>query len=157
MTVTDRGKKQRPMAAVESARAFRINLTRGKGETYGLVLEETYGENGSTLAAQITTATAAQTGRIADALFAAVRGSGHAPSVLAFSRRKPIRLGEPEGVRFALILLATQPISKHERVRALVAGINAMSVEETYYWYSKSIGTNASRARRALRILFADD
>ena len=83
--------------------------------------------------------------------------AGHQPSVLAFTRKTPIRLGEAEGVRLALVLLATQPISKHERVRALVAGINAMSTEETYYWYSKCIGIDANRARRALRILLADD
>jgi len=32
-----------------------------------------------------------------------------------------------------------------------------MSVEETFYWYAKSVGPDASRARRALRILLADD
>ena len=53
-------------------------------------------------------------------------------------------------------MLATQPIAKHERVRALVAGINAMSVEETYYWYSKCMGLDGNRARKALRTLLAD-
>ena len=96
-------------------------------------------------------------GRVVDALFAAVRRAGHQPSILAFTRKAPIRLGEPEGVRLALIFLATQPVSKHERVRALVVGINSMSTEETYYWYSKCIGVSANRARRALRILLADN
>ena len=32
-----------------------------------------------------------------------------------------------------------------------------MSTEETYYWYSKCIGVDAARARRALRTLLADD
>ena len=32
-----------------------------------------------------------------------------------------------------------------------------MSTEETYYWYSKCIGVDANRARKALRILLADD
>jgi hypothetical protein len=86
-----------------------------------------------------------------------MRSSGHTPSVLAFNRKAPIRLDEPDGVRLALILLTTQPVAKHARVRALVAGINAMSTEETYYWYSKCIGAGASRARRALRTLLADD
>lgn len=158
MTATARRTtSQRRLASVDSPRAFRITLTPGRGETYGLELEETYGENGHTLAAQVTAATPTQTGRVADALFAAVRASGHATSVLAFSRKKPIRLDEPDGVRLALILLTTQPVTKHQRVRALVAGVNAMSTEETYYWYSKCIGPDASRARRALRILLADD
>ena len=64
---------------------------------------------------------------------------------------------DPAGMkRLALVLLASQPIAKHERVRALVAGINAMSVEETYYWYSKCMGLDGNRARKALRTLLAD-
>lgn len=143
--------------AVDSPRGFRILVTQGRGETYGITLDETYGDNGGTIAANIVRATPAQSGRVIDAVFAAVRNSGHAPSILAFSRKAPIRLTEPDGVRLALILLATQPVAKHARVRALVAGINSMSTEETYYWYSKCIGVEASRARRALRTLLADD
>lgn len=148
----------RPLAAVGPTRAFRITVKPGKNDSYGLVLEETYGETGSnTLAAPIVATTPAQTGRVTDAVFAAARGSGHSPSVLAFSRKAPIRIDEADGVQLALILLATQPITKHARVRAIVAGINAMSVEETYYWYSKCIGTESSRARKALRTLLSDD
>ena len=65
--------------------------------------------------------------------------------------------GRPRACASRSILLATQPVTKHERVRALVAGINAMSTEETYYWYSKCIGVDANRARKALRTLLADD
>ncbi|MFJ9420188.1 hypothetical protein ACIRPT_39465 [Streptomyces sp. NPDC101227] len=129
----------------------------GRGETYGLTIEETYGEVGSALATAVVTLTPQQTGRVIDALFAAIRRSGHQPSVLTFTRKAPIRLTEPDGVRLALILMASQPIGKHERVRALVAGINAMSTEETYYWYSKCIGVDANRARKALRTLLSDN
>lgn len=144
------------LAAVEGVRGFRLVVTHGRGESYGVVLEETYGNIGSIITSPVITATSVQTGRVVDALFTAVRGAGHQPSVLAFSRKAPIRLGEAEGVRLALVLLATQPVIKHERVRALVAGINAMSTEETYYWYSKCIGVDAQRARKALRTLLAD-
>lgn len=147
----------RPLVAVGATRAFRITVVPGKNDSYGLVLEETYGETGNALAAPVVATTPAQTGRITDAVFAAARGSGHSPSVLAFTRQTPIRINEADGVRLALILLGTQPISKHARVRAIVSGLNAMSVEETYYWYSKCIGTEASRARKALRTLLADD
>lgn len=159
MTVRSAAPKARvrSLTAMEAARAFRIIIVPAKNDTFGLVLEETYGENGQTLSSPVTTTTPTQTGRITDAVFAAVRGSGNAPSALAFSRTAPIRLCEAEGVRLALTLLATQPVSKHARVRALVAGVNAMSVEETYYWYSKCIGNDAARARKALRILLADD
>ena len=149
-------RRRKHLNAVNSGRAFRITVLPGKSETYGLILEETYGESGA-LTAPVAATTPTLTARIIDAIFAAVRGSGHPPSVLAFTRKKPIQLDEPKGVGLALILLATQPIAKHQRVRALVAGVNAMSTEETYYWYSKCIGVHAARARRALRTLVADD
>ena len=144
------------LALVEGVRGFRLVVTRGRGETFGVTLEETYGESGGTITAPVSTATPVQTGRVVDALFVAIRQAGHQPSVLAFNRKAPIRIGEAEGVRLALVMLATQPIAKHERVRALVAGINAMSVEETYYWYSKCMGLDGNRARKALRTLLAD-
>lgn len=146
----------RRLAAVVGVRGFRLIVKPGRGETYGLTIEETFGEVASALATAVVTLTPQQTGRVVDALFAAVKRSGHQPSVLTFTRKAPIRLTEPDGVRLALILLATQPIAKHERVRALVAGINAMSTEETYYWYSKCIGVDGSRARKALRTLLSD-
>lgn len=149
--------RRRSLAAVPAARAFQITVVPGRAETYGIVLDETYGDDGRALTARVTTSTPAQVGRISDAVFTAVRGSGHAPSVLAFTRKKPIRIDEVEGVRLALVLLTTRPIAKHSRVRAVVAGVNSMSVEETYYWYSKCIGVEASRARKALRILLAGD
>ncbi|MGW5089261.1 DUF7680 family protein [Streptomyces coelicoflavus] len=145
------------LAAVNGVRGFRLIVKPGRGETYGLTIEETYGKVGSVLATAVVTLTPQQTGRVVDALFAAIRRSGHQPSVLTFTRKAPLRLTEPDGVRLALILLATQPIAKHERVRALVAGINAMSTEETYYWYSKCIGVDANRARKALRTLLSDN
>lgn len=149
--------QSRRLAAVNGVRGFRLIVKPGRGETYGLTIEETYGEVGSVLATAVVTVTPQQTGRVIDALFAAIRRSGYQPSVLTFTRKAPIRLAEPDGVRLTLILLATQPIAKRERVRALVAGINAMSTEETYYWYSKCIGVDANRARKALRTLLSDD
>jgi hypothetical protein len=148
--------KQTPQNA-DAARAFRVTVRPSKAESYGVTLDETYGDNGLTLTNTVVRATPAQTGRVLDALLAAVRASGHAPSSLAFGRDKPVQLDEAAGVRLALTLLTTQPITKHQRLRALVAGVNAMSVEETYYWYSKCLGPDAPRARRALRILLADD
>lgn len=144
------------LALVEGVRGFRLVVAPGRGETFGVTLEETYGVNGSTITAPVSTATPAQVGRVVDALIVAIRKAGHQPSVLAFKRKAPIRLGEAEGVRLALVLLASQPVAKHERVRALVAGINAMSTEETYYWYSKCMGLDGNRARKALRTLLAD-
>lgn len=144
-------------AVIDKGRVFRLNILPASNEIYGLALEETYGQDGHTLATSVITTTAAQTTRVIDTVVAAVRTAGHQPSVLAFSRTKPIPLDEPSGVRLALILIATQPVTKHERVRALVAGINAMSVEESYYWYAKCLGAEASNARKALRTLIVGD
>ncbi|MFF4254999.1 hypothetical protein ACFY1L_27705 [Streptomyces sp. NPDC001663] len=146
----------RRLAAVAGVRGFRLIVKAGRGETYGLTVEETFGEAASVFATPVVNLTPQQTGRVVDALFTAVKRSGHQPSVLTFTRKAPIRLTEPDGVRLALTLMATQPIAKHERVRALVAGINAMSTEETYYWYSKCIGVDANRARKAIRTLLSD-
>lgn len=134
-------------------RGFRLVVTPGRGETFGVTLEESCG---GSITAPVIAATPEQTGRVVDALFAAIRKAGHLPGALAFKPKTPIRLGEAEGVRLALTLLATRPIAKHERVRAIVVGINAMSAEETYYWYSKCMGLDGTRARKALRTLLAD-
>jgi hypothetical protein len=144
------------LSLVETSRAFRLTVHPDKGDTYGVSLEETYGDNGQALATSVIATSANQTRRVIDAVVAAVRASGHEPSLLAFTRKTPIRLDEAAGVRLALTMLTIQPVSKHERVRALVAGINAMSVEETYYWYAKCLGLNPQRASRALRVLLAD-
>ncbi|NLE80825.1 MAG: hypothetical protein GX610_14830, partial [Rhodococcus sp.] len=106
------GPGSRHLTAIATTRGFRITIIPGRADTYGLVLEETYGDNANALTSRVTTSTPAQVGRITDAVFAAVRGSGHAPSVLAFTRKKPIRIDEVAGVRLALILLTTKPIAK---------------------------------------------
>jgi hypothetical protein len=144
------------LSSADTSRAFRLTIQPGRGDTYGVSLDETYGDGDRVLSAHVSTTPPAQAGRVVDAVLAAVRSSGHAPSVLAFSRKAPVRLDEAAGVRLALILLATRPVAKHNRVRALVAGISAMSVEETYYWYAKCLSADAARARKALRVLLAD-
>jgi len=147
-------KRSQPL---DTSRAFRVIIHPAQSDTYGLTLDETYGDNGRTLTNTVVTTTPAQTSRVLDALMAAVRASGHAASALAFGRNQPLLLDEASGVRLALTLLTTQPVIKHQRMRALVAGVNAMSVEETYYWYSKCLGPDAARARKALRTLLADN
>ena len=128
--------------------AFFITLTPGRGDTYGLRLV-----NGELTSVE---ASPTQVGRVLDAVLDAMRNSGHRAGILAAHQKTPVTLDEAQGVRLALVLLATKTLTKHDRIRTLVAGINAMSVEETYYWYSKCTGTSASNARRALRGLLSD-
>lgn len=140
----------------EIVRTFRITIHPAANDQYGIDLTETYGP-GTGPTTPVLTATAAQVSRVTDALIAAVKASGHTAGRLGIQRDEPIPLDEAAGVRLALTLFTTQPVTKGDRIRALVAGVNSMSVEETFYWYAKCVGSDASRARRALRILLADD
>jgi hypothetical protein len=54
-------------------------------------------------------------------------------------------------------MFATGPMRKHRRVDAAVASIERLSDEEAYYWYGKCVGQSAGRARRALRVLLAEE
>lgn len=144
------------LAPLDGARAFRLVL-HPEREIYGVSLDETYGPTRQGLTSPVVRTSGRQTGRVIDAVLAAVRVSGHPASVLAFDRAEPIIVNEAAGVRLALILLTTQPVTRHDRVRAIVAGIHAMSIEETYYWYAKCIGLDAPKARKALRVLLADE
>lgn len=157
MTARLRSGRNGTLAITDPTRAFRLTVLPGKNDAYGLRLEETAGDSSDSIAVTVVTMTQAQTARVIDAIVNAVRGSGHQPSVLAFTHTHAIRLSEAEGVRLALVLLATQPVTRHDRIGALIAGVNAMSVEESYYWYGKCLGPDAGRARRALRVLLADD
>lgn len=157
MTTRPRTARTGTLAVTDPSRAFRLTVLPGIHDAYGLRLEEIAGDDGDSLSATVVTTTPAQTARAIDAVVHAVRGSGHQPSILAFTHTTPIRLTEAHGVRLALSLLATQPITRHDRIEALIAGVNAMSVEESYYWYGKCLGLDATRARRALRLLLADD
>ena len=62
-----------------------------------------------------------------------------------------------EGVRLALVLLATDRVSKPRRIDNMLGSVSNMAVEEAYYWYSKCMGTDAGRVRRALRMFLAED
>lgn len=141
--------------ASHGTRTFRLSVLPGKGEAFGVAIAEAYGDgNGPTT--PVITLTPAQTGRVLDAVISALRTSGHSPGRLTVERRKPIPLDEPAGVRLAISLMATQPITHHGRIREIIAGIAFMSVEETYYWYAKCVGADHARARKSLRVLLAD-
>jgi hypothetical protein len=137
-------------------RGFRL-LVRPEGpDAYGLRLEETNGRPAipPVLVGELDWKA---TQRILPSVMAAVRASRLARSVLGPQRHKPIALDESAGVRLALVLVATGPVSKHGRVDAMAAAVADMSTEEAYYWYAKCMGPQASRARRALRLLLAEE
>lgn len=128
---------------------------RADGERFGLELAEVGGSNGRP--AMRAMLDPEQTARVIGSVLAALRESKLGRASLGPHRMRPLRLSEPAGVRLALVMVATAPLVRRGRALAIEEGIGAMSNEEVYYWYAKCNGPDASRARRALRLLLADD
>jgi hypothetical protein len=134
-------------------RTFALHVEPDGSDAYGLRLEEGLGPSGE-VTLRIRTG-AAVTRRVLGSVIAALRESRIPKTALGPQRRKPLQLDQSAGVRLALVLLATAPITKRSRVAAIEEGVAAMSTEEAYYWYAKCAGDSALRARRALRLLLA--
>jgi hypothetical protein len=146
-------------ARTKPVRAFELTVRPdpARPDRYAILIQESYGrDRPGALTRKIAIAQPAQTGHILEHVVAAVRASGYRPTVLGPQRRDPITLDEAAGVRLALALLATSPLSRGDRIRAVADGIAAMSVEETYYWYALCVGPRSSAARRAIRALLSD-
>lgn len=97
---------------------------------------------------------------VADHLLAALRTNGHRATDLARAAgdEAPFYLDELTGLRLALILIAVKPLARHDRIEAIGQGVQTMSAEEAYYWFSKcSAGPDAPRAQKAMRILLAGE
>lgn len=95
---------------------------------------------------------------VSDHLLSALRAAGHRATRLAREHRTPFYLDERTGVRLALVFIAAKPLNRYDRIEAISHGVNAMSDEEAYYWFSKcSAGSQAARAQKALRVLLADN
>ncbi|RJR43509.1 MAG: hypothetical protein C4576_14205 [Desulfobacteraceae bacterium] len=91
-----------------------------------------------------------------ETLLGTLKKQGYRPTEFSFRRKEPFVLDEPSGVRLGLFFYALKPLRKVSRMEEIISGIDRMSDEETYYWYAKCAnGSNASRARKALRILLS--
>ena len=139
-----------------NARVFQLIVLPVDTDTYCLRLEQVNAGD-STSSAQIATLNPHEVVEMADPIQLALKSSKQPRSVLSAGRRKPIVLDETAGVRLALTLIAAEPVTKRSRREAILGGVASMSSEETYYWFAKVTGSTAPRARRALRILLADD
>jgi hypothetical protein len=134
-------------------RRFALHVEPNGSDAYGLRLEEGVGPSGE-VALRVRT-DADVTRRVLESVIAAVRESRIPKTALSPQRRKPLQLEQSAGVRLALVLLATAPLTKGSRVTAIEHGVAAMSTEEAYYWYAKCVGIDSGRAIRALRLLLA--
>lgn len=97
---------------------------------------------------------------VMDHLLAALRANDYKATDLAraVGSKTPFYLDEFSGLRLALILMAVKPLVRHDRIEAIGQGIQAMSAEEAYYWFSKcTAGPDAVRAQKALRVLLAGE
>jgi hypothetical protein len=130
-------------------------MAAGHAKQFGVELAEVGSSNGQP-ALRIKLGERA-TARIITSVLAALRESKLKPAQLSAGRRKPLRLLEPAGVRLALVILGSAPISRRGRVTEIEEGVAAMSTEEAYYWYAKCTGREALRSRRALRLLLSDE
>ena len=137
-------------------REFRLNVIPEGADGYGVLLEET---NGDAIMppAPVVRLDGFRARRVMPSLLGAVKASRLPKSALSPARRKPLPLTEEAGVRLALVLVATAPIRQASRAEAMADAVEAMSVEEAYYWYARSIGPDAARIRRALRLFLAGD
>ncbi len=141
---------------VRKPRGFELVVEPIGSDAYGVRLLETNG-NGATAPIRLTHLPPLRVHRVMPHLLSAIRASKLPNSTLSRQRQKPIRLEESAGVRLALVMLTTAPLSKWARVEAVAAGIQGMTTEEAYYWYAKCVGVDGRRARRALRLLLANE
>ena len=136
-------------------RGFRLVVLPEGANVYGIRLEEANGADHDP--EPVATVGADRLSRVTPSVMEALQRSRIPRSQLNPNRKSPIRIEEAAGVRLALSLLAVEPVVKPARVEALLGGISAMSDEEAYYWYAKCMGKQAARARRALRLLLAEE
>lgn len=135
-------------------RGFRV-IVQPAANGYGIALEETNGHRSNT--ATVAKADDLHTPAVLPSVMTAVKNSGHARTILGPQRKAPIVLSEEAGVRLALALLATVPVVKPRRIEAILGGIENMATEEAYYWYSKCMGPDSGRVRKALRLFLAEE
>ena len=153
---------RRRQPGLRGARRFRLSIeeTRG-GQVRLLVLQERphlgQGEKGSSFE-QVAWAQGLALDVAHPLIAATVRANGGNPAGLLrriWNGQLALELDEVSGARVALALLALQPLRKHERMQAILQGIEAMSEEETLYWFARVMRGPKARVLRALRILLA--
>lgn len=138
-------------------RGFHLEVEPDEDGMFGLRLYETNGH--SDHIRPVAHVAPARYPRISDAVVAALEASGKQPRMVGPTRRKPVDLTEPAGVRLALALNITHGITKPGRTRSLLDGIARLSDEECLYWYAACCAGQPTDQRRtkALRIYLADE
>ncbi|WP_419863000.1 DUF7680 family protein [Candidatus Poriferisodalis sp.] len=123
------------------------------GDDWGFQLSETFGD----VKEAVTRVDVARATQFRRAVLEAVEESGYPSAAVSPRRCRPFNLQQAPGVRLALTVRASLPVTRPLRRRAIVDGIGALSPEEALYWYARTSGPERGRALRALRLLLADD
>ncbi len=136
-------------------RGFRLEVEPTGDGAFGLRLHEINGRPEH--ARPVAHLSASRYPRVSEIVVAALSASGKQPRVLASTRRQPIDLTEPAGVRLALALNIVHGVTKPGRNRALLDGVARLSDEECLYWYAACCAGAPTDQRRtkALRIYLA--
>src|SRR5699024_4991592 len=92
------------LALVEGVRGFRLVVKPGRGEAFGVTLEESYREYSDAITAQNNAESPAIAGRIMDVMIDDISKAVHQQNVLAINRKSPIRLADKEANILALEL-----------------------------------------------------
>ncbi len=95
---------------------------------------------------------------IVDQILSALKRSGYRGTDLRRGRREPFRLLELEAIRLGVLFVAVRLLRKVNRMRSIAEQIARMEPEELTYWFAKIMATQGGdRARRALRMLMAEE
>lgn len=142
--------------AQNQGRSFELKVvSRGNGD-YGLALYEL--QTGRQDAELVERIWGDPLHMISDRILRAVRNGGVRPSSVGPRRKEPIPLREEDAVRTGVLFLALKPMRKLSRIEAIAERVSAMEPEELWYWYAKVTSpVNGRRARRALRLLLAEE
>ena len=132
--------------------SLRLLPTTG-GDDWGFEVHETTGGRAIPVAAVPVPRAARYRGDV----LAAVSADGYPASAVGPRRRRPFNLTAEPGVRLSLAVAALEPVRRADRRSAIAAGLGAMATEEAFYWYARCVGPGGRRARRALRLLLAED
>ncbi len=90
------------------------------------------------------------------AVYDCLKANNYDPKTLSQRRQTPYVLDEESAVNLAVLFQPLQPLSKPERIANIASGVQAMSNEESHYWFAKVNNGSRSKALKAIRVLLGD-
>ncbi|OSO90290.1 hypothetical protein B7O87_09650 [Cylindrospermopsis raciborskii CENA303] len=94
--------------------------------------------------------------QVREMVYNCLKANKYDPKTLNYNRQAHYILNEETGVNLALLFQTIQPLSKIEKINNIAEGIQAMSYEESHYWFAKISNGKRSQALKAIRVLLGD-